>query len=391
MKVYIIGIGMGAADCMTKAAAAKIEEADVLIGAGRLVDAAKKTEKERFISYKGEEIAEFLRGKSYGSAAVLLSGDTGFYSAAKKIAEHLGEYKTEIIPGVSSLAYFCARLGISYEDVNVVSLHGRGGDIVGAVRRHKRVFVLLGDNPCARLAEYGFGDTKIYIGDRLSYEDEKITRGQVKDFIGYEFNAPAVMLIENENYDNRVRIGIPDVEFIRGDVPMTKRDIRAAAVSRLCIAPGDICWDIGAGTGSVSVETALLCHGGAVYAVEKNADACGLIEKNAKKFKVGNIHIISGEAPDRLDALPAPDKVFIGGSSGNIDGIIRAVFCKNKNAEIVVTAVSLGTLTGVIQSLDRLGAEYDISQIFSASAKTVGTHKMMSANNPVFIIHIKGH
>ncbi len=391
MKVYIIGVGMGAADNMTEAAAAKIEEADVLIGAGRLVDAAKKSEKERFISYKGKEIAEFLRGKSYGSAAVLLSGDVGFYSGAKKIAESLAGFETGIIPGVSSLAYFCAKLGISYENVKTVSLHGREGNISCAVRRNKRVFVLLGENPCARLAEYGFGDTKIYIGERLSYEDEKITRGQVKGFIGYEFNAPAVMMIENENYDDRVRIGIPDVEFIRSDVPMTKRDIRAAAVSRLCIAPDDVCWDIGAGTGSVSVEEALLCCEGAVYAVEKNADACGLIEKNARKFGADNIHVINGEAPDCLDGLPAPDKVFMGGSSGNADGIIRAVFCKNKNAELVVTAVSLDTLTDVVKSLDELGAEYDISQIFSASAKVMGTHKMMTANNPVFVIHIKGH
>ena len=163
---------------------------------------------------------------------------------------------------------------------------------------------------------------------------------------------------------------------------MTKSEVRAVSVSKLEISPYDIIYDIGAGTGSVSVEAALLCHRGKVYAVEKNNDAAELIQKNAVKFQTDNIEIIRGEAPTTLTGLPRPDKVFIGGSSGKVEEIIRVCDCKR----VVVNAITLETLERTTRAFGDLGYTYTVTQISVSRGKKVGESNMMMAQNPVFVI-----
>ena len=380
MNIFIIGAGMGNTKILTASAKEKIENADIIIGAKRVIEPFAVSDKRVFSEYNAEKIADIIRGNPCENAVVLFSGDASFFSGARKLLELFP--KAQIEAGISCVSCFCAKTGLAYDDMNIVSMHGRECNIVSEIRGHKKTFALLGENPCKKLCRFGLGDTEVYIGENLSYENERILHGNAADFAEAEIAPLSVMVIVNENYDNRVRIGISDDEFITGKAPMTKSSVRAVSVSRLEIRPDDICYDVGAGTGSVSVEMALLCPKGKVYAIEKQSDAAELIKENAVKFMADNIEVIQGEAPVALDGLPKADKVFIGGSSGNIAEIIRKCGCP----KVVVNAITLETLEGTLKAFDGQGYTYEVTQISVAYGKKVAGYNMMTAQNPVFVI-----
>ena len=168
---------------------------------------------------------------------------------------------------------------------------------------------------------------------------------------------------------------------------MTKAEVRAVVMSKLRIRETDVVYDVGAGTGSVSVEMALQCFDGKVFALDKNSEAVVLTEKNAHKFGCDNIEIISGEAPEALRELPSPDIVFIGGSCGKISEILSIIYEKNKTAIVVITAVSLETLSTAQKAFSGFGIiEPEIVQVSITRSKRLGNHTMLAAENPVFII-----
>ena len=384
MGISIIGAGMGDTKILTREAMEKIEASDLIIGAKRVLEPFLGGDKKVFFEYEAEKILKILSDNEYENAAVLFSGDVSFYSGAKKLIGFLPD--AEVIAGISCVSYFCAKTGMSCESMNIVSMHGRKCNIVSEVRTHFRTFVLLGDNPCRELAEYGLGGVTVYIGERLSLADERIRSGRAEDFCDARLDKLSVMVIENTDYDNSVHIGIDDGEFIRGDVPMTKSEVRAVSVSRLNIAEDDICWDVGAGTGSVTVEMARLCRKGTVYAVEKNAAAAELIRQNCRKFMTDNVRVIEADAPQCLAEPDAPDKVFIGGSSGNMRGIIEAAIVKNRNVSVVINVISPETLSQTLDALKDLNMNYEISQICVSRNKTAGTLNIMCGLNPVYVI-----
>ncbi|MGN1137472.1 MAG: precorrin-6y C5,15-methyltransferase (decarboxylating) subunit CbiE [Oscillospiraceae bacterium] len=392
MKVYIVGTGMEGRKTLTAEAKTIIENAEVLIGARRMVEPFMGMDKQFFISWKSEEIADYLCGKSFTSAVILVSGDCGFYSGAEKLVQLISNIDTEIICGISSPVYFCSKIKKPCQDMKFISLHGTDGNIVRNVRRNELCFFLLGGNItpahiCRKLCEYGMSGVKIYIGENLGYENERILQGTAVELTELEFGTLTVAVAENSEYEHGTVLGIPDENFIRGIVPMTKSEVRSTVISKLNISRNDICWDIGCGTGSVSVEMALQCFDGKVYSVDKNEEAVGLTRENALKFGCDNIEIISGSAPNVLSALPSPDRVFVGGSQGRINEIFEIVFGKNLYAQIVVTAVSLETLNSAVAAFEKHGISCpDIVQLAVTRTKKVGAHTMLSAENPVFII-----
>lgn len=379
MSISIIGVGVGDTKTLTCAAHDKIASADIIIGAKRVAGPFSDG-KRVYFEYTAEKIADILKKENYENAAVLFSGDASFFSGAKKLLEIFPE--AEVFAGISSVSYFCGKIKKSYDDMNMVSLHGRKCNIVSEVRRNKNTFALLGENPCGRLCEYGLGTVKVYIGENLSYPDEKISEGTAEDFRNTELSKLSVIFIENENADNRMRIGINDEEFITDSAPMTKSSVRAVTMAKLEIKPDDICYDIGAGTGSVSVEMALAAYKGMVYAIEKKPDASKLVRQNAVRFQTDNIEVIEGSVPDILDGLPRPDKVFIGGSSGTLKQTIEKCGCSH----VVVNAITLETLEGTLKAFGELGYDYEVVQISASYAKKVASYNMMTAQNPVFII-----
>ena len=237
---------------------------------------------------------------------------------------------------------------------------------------------------CAQLAEAGLDALPVTVGENLSCPDEAIIRGTAGELSGRTFSSLSVLLAESAPSMPRRSPGWPDDWFIRGQTPMTKRFVRAAALSKLAVTPRDVCWDVGAGTGSVGVELSALCR--RVYAVERDKGACGLISQNREKFHAYNLHLIEGRAPAVLEALPAPDAVFVGGSGGELAAIIASALGKNPRVRLCVSAIALETLHAAVAALTAHGIEADVTQIAVSRTKAAGKLHLLTAGNPVFLI-----
>ena len=167
---------------------------------------------------------------------------------------------------------------------------------------------------------------------------------------------------------------------------MTKQEVRAAALAKLAVHPTDTLWDVGAGTGSVSVELALAAPRGRIYAVECDPEACALIRKNRERFAAWNLTLIEGKAPQALEALPAPDAVFLGGTKGRMEAVVDAVLTKNPQARLCISAIALETLSAAVAALTARGLTAEVTQIAVSRTKPAGRLHLLMANNPIFLI-----
>lgn len=397
MEISLVGIGTGAESLLTAEAKETFGSADVIIGAKRMVEAVVTQGQACFYSYMPKEIASYIsEHPEYQKIAIALSGDAGFYSGAKKLLEVLPE-NTKVMPGISSLIYFAARLKTSWEDIVCASLHGKQDNVIGMLKYHPRVFILLGKSEdakilCRKLTDYGMGSVKVSLGENLSYPEEKITVGRAETLTDIMTEPLCVCLLERKKEEiETVTYGIADEAFLRDKVPMTKEEIRSIVLSKLCLHADSVVYDIGAGTGSVAVEAARILTEGSVYAIEKNADALSLLEKNRKKFAVDNMQIIAGRAPEALKELPMPTHAFIGGSSGDMREILKVLFSKNPQMRIVVTAVSLETIAETTRLLKEFTlTETETVSVTVAKAKELGNYHLMMGQNPVFIFSFRG-
>lgn len=397
-KITLLGIGMGNIDNMTIEGRKVCEHADVIIGAKRMLESLTGFHKPVFDSYRPEEINEFIDSHAeYWNIVVALSGDIGFYSGATKLTNALKMYELEVLPGISSVVYLCSKIKMAWQDVKFISNHGRYENLIGAVKTNQKVFSLLGGQDsvgslCQKLIYYGLEDVVVYLGEQLSYADEKITKGSPKQLMNLSFTEPCVILIENTEARNSViSHGISDDSFIRGKVPMTKEEIRSISISKLRLNKDAIIYDIGAGTGSVSVEMALQAMDGTVYAIEKKSEAIALIEENKKKFGADNLLVIEGIAPEAMEQLPDPTHAFIGGSSGNLKDIMMLLLYKNPKVRIVINAITLETISEALQCVKNLEVtEVEVVQISISKSQTIGDYHMMMGQNPVYIISCTG-
>lgn len=387
-SVMIVGIGMGA-DTITGEGLCAIEQAEVLFGAPRMVEAFSRFEKPSYAVYEPDKIKAFLDESELSRFAVLVSGDTGFFSAADGLIAALADYEVRLFPGISSVSYFFANLKRPWQNAALLSCHGKEVNLVDAVRRNQMTFALTGGNVNAlakELAQAGYGALEAAVGENLGAQNERIFTIPVNELAKMPVGKLAVLLIENPCADARMRFGIPDEEFTRGEVPMTKSEARAVTLSRLALSPHAVCCDIGAGTGSVTVEMALAAYNGHVYAVDKNEEAISLIKENCMRFHLGNVTPVLGNAPESLSSLPSMDAAFIGGSGGAMAKIFAVILSKNPSARIVVNAIALETLRAAVEAFKRHGVTPEIVQLSTARAKPVGGLNMMLAQNPVFIV-----
>ena len=398
--VVIAGIGPGAEAQMTLALVDACEQADVLIGAGRMTKAVEKYQKPMLAEYSPEKIYEYLKAHpEYEKIVLLQSGDVGFYSGAKKLQAVLAEdadFSVRVEPGISSLVYFCAKIGVSWEDAAFVSLHGQHCNFLETVRRNRKTLAIAGGKGsvreiCQTLSSYGWEQIVLHVGTDLSYPEEQIVTGTPFELAKMEFAPLAVLLFENPNPEPEFTAGMADEVFLRDKVPMTKREVRNASLSHLQLSLNSVVYDIGSGTGSVSIEMALRAAQGKVYAIEKNPAAVALLQENKKKFAVDHLEIIEGTAPEALEALPVPTHAFIGGSAGNLKEILELLLRKNPNIRVVLNTVTVETLAEAASCFKKLAFEEpEIVCLQASNAKKAGRSHLMIAQNPVYIFTTQG-
>ena len=375
--ISLIGMGSGCPESLTVQGLAALQSAGLILGAKRLLEHLPVgcTDNHKAV-YKPDEILACLAAQPDTDTAVLYSGDTGFYSGA-----------AQLLP----MQLLAAAVGRPWQDWKLVSAHGRVCDPVAEVLSHPQVFFLTGggDSPatlCSKLTAAGLGAAHALVGENLGTPAEAIRFGLARELAEQTFAPLSVLLIERETLPPRRTPGLPDDAFIRGAVPMTKQEVRAAALAKLAVTPTDTLWDVGAGTGSVSVELALAAPAGQIYAIECDPEACALIQKNREKFSAYNLTLIEGKAPEALDTLPAPDAVFIGGTKGNMDAVIDAVLHKNPAARLCIAAIALETLSAAVAALTAHGLVVEVTQISVSRTKAAGSLHLLMANNPVFLI-----
>lgn len=394
MKITLVGTGSGVSGSITAQGLATLQEATLIIGAKRLLESLPETcTQNRIAMYKIDEILSVLETTKEQFIALVYSGDTGFYSGASALCRALDERKMKytVIPGLSSVQLLSAALHEPWQDWNLVSAHGCACDPVAACGTGKPTFFLTGGEVtpaaiCKKLAEAGWGEVQAAVGESLGTAKEKIIQSTIQKMSETDFAPLCVLLVRACKIPTRRVSGLPDDAFIRGKTPMTKQEVRAAALAKLAVRPTDILWDIGAGTGSVSVEMALAAPRGHVYAVECEADACALIKQNRDKFNIYNLTLVEGKAPAKLADIPAPDAVFVGGSKGNLPEILDAVLNANSNARLCVSAIALETLQTAITAFAAHGLTAQVTQIAVSRSSLVGGMHLMKANNPVFLI-----
>lgn len=408
-KVTIIGAGPGNPDLLSRAALDAIDIADVVIGAHRaLVGIDVPPDVVRCELVKTADIVAALTdAASWQRAVVVMTGDVGLFSGARRLVEALSgdaQVDVRVIPGISSASYLAARLARPWQDWRFASAHGVACDIVAEAERAGELFLATsgGEDPSrlsGELVQAGFGDARVTVAERLSYPDERITCATASEIAGQTFDDLNVMLIEfaggaGSPAGSRwpyASSGIPDELFIRGDVPMTKQEVRAVALAKLRLTATDTVWDVGAGTGSVSIEAALVARAGSVWAVERNAAGVRLIRENADAFGCGNVHAVPGVAPEALAKLPVPDAVFVGGSAGELPSIVEAALEKNSQVRLCVPCVTVETLTEACALLSGSRFKgFEACQVSAARAEAVGSHHLMKAQNPVFLVSARG-
>lgn len=395
--INVCGVGPGSEDLMTADVRKVIENADIVLTSLKDNQALKAlnahvrcltvTEMLAFIS---DEIG----AENGRKLAVAASGDTGFHSIASTIVGRFPDAEICLHPGIGTISYFMAKIGKNYEDLRAISFHGIKGSAVPFVAYNEKVFCLT-DNKVTpgtiaeELVRAGLGDrVNMYVGEDLSSSNEKISCGTPAEMKGKEYSKLSVVYVENPWVPDRYRT-LKDDDFIRGGVPMTKEEVRTLVISKLDVRPGDTVYDVGAGTGSVTAGLAYRACEGEVYAIEVDPEGVELIRVNREKLGAFNIKVIEGKAPEALNELPAPDRVFIGGSKGNLREIVTCCLEKNPEAVTVLTTVTLDTLAEALKLTDELSLSSDTVCINVSRARKMGGYDLMKAENPVYIITLK--
>ena len=398
--ISCIGIGMGTLDTLTHEAAETIRNADILFGAKRILESVEHMpgllheSQERVEEYRSAQIAEYLSTRPHLTRIVILmSGDVGFYSGARLVQDAFPDEKIDYYCGISSVVYFASKVPTSWQDAKLLSAHGRSLNLLNCVQRYPKIIMIVSGVEdvraiCQELVEAEMTYVHVTVGQDLSYQEETVTSGTPEAFLQAETTGLHIMLIENPQAKHIIVPGMSDESFVRGKVPMTKEEIRILSVAKLQLTEDSIVYDVGAGTGSVSMECARLCTNGTVYAVERNPEGIALIRENSKKLRLSNVKAIEGLAPEALMDLPAPTHAFIGGSAGNMGEILDVLRAKNPSVRIVINTIALESISEVMQLLKERGYDADIVQISAAKSRVLGRYHMMTGLNPVYIITI---
>ena len=394
-------MGPGSSDLWTLEFSEALKGADIVFGAKTVLDELVKNDRPLVSEYDPEKVLGYLKEHpEFVNPLVVYSGDISLCSGAKKGEKFFLEkgFKVRKISGISSVALFANRLALSLEETKVVSAHGRKCNVNGFAKENEHLIVLPSgiedakniidslDAVCSVTAGINLGSDVDKTSGTGSLGEKVFEVTDTKELLNCQ--GKVLLYIHNPKAPERkINSGLRDSEITRGNVPMTKEDIRALSIRRLGLKKNSVLWDVGAGTGSISMEAALLDPTIDVYAVERKDEAVGLLEENKKKFGLCNVTIVKGLAPEALKDLPKPDSVFVGGSGGNLEDIIVAARSANPDVSVVINCVTLETMAETVGVLDKKGiTDADIIQVNVSSYEKKGSYHLADAQNPVYII-----
>ena len=406
VEISLIGMGMGDERLMSREAEEALRSQDVYFGSPRLLELLPE-EAVKFSVYEPDEVLSKLRRviaeNSYGSmkAAILYSGDTGFFSGAKRMSAAIKAFSDnsgigaglKLYPGVSSVSYFSSRTGISYDNAVIISHHGRRANVLSEVMMNRKVFLLVSDAAelkllARKISFSGLEDITIHAGYDLSSEDERIICVRAGEYEAMPENGICCAFIINDGELLPITPSLGDGFFKRGDVPMTKEEIRQLSICKLKLPKDAVLYDVGSGTGTISVESARLSNDIKVYAIEREKEAAELTASNVSKAGLENVIVVNEAAPEAFAELEAPTHVFIGGSGGRLEDIVRAIMTKKQGrVRFVINAVTLETMSVITELLSRLKHEdEEIISIQINRSETMGRLHLMKAENMIHIV-----
>jgi len=355
-------------------------------------------ERGRAVVLKGDlsEALARIEGTE-GPVVVLASGDPGFFGIVRLLGGQFGRENLRVLPGLSSVALAFARAGLSWDDAVTVSAHGRDPRrAVNVCRAQPKVAVLTSpDFGPAELAEaLGGLDRTFVVAEKLGEADERVFHGDTGTVMGMEWEDPNVVLVLDEErmpgakgwissgIQSPSRWALPEGEFEHRSGMISKSSTRALILSRLGPGPGDLIWDVGAGSGSVAIECARL--GAAAIAIERDPESCARIRHNAHRHNT-NVQLIEGKAPEALRDLSEPDAVFVGGSGGAFDEIVKLSAVRARRA-VVLALVTLERVVPAAQLLENCDLEVETTFLQTSKMKGVGNLHRLAAESVVFVV-----
>lgn len=389
--VYIVGIGPGSKEYILPHAIKVLESSDEVIGFGRAINSLDFIDSKKVKVNKISEVIEYLDENKHKNIAVAASGDPLFYGITNYLKSNY-DGEISIVPGITSFQYLAAKLNKPWQNAFLGSLHGREQSFIkGVLENNLSIWLTDSKNSPEALAKTLLQNglnPYIYVGENLSYEDERVESGTAEDIKNKEFNGLSIMIVEREEVDlkDKELHFIKDEELIRGNCPMTKEEIRILSIAKLNLREDSYVLDVGAGTGSISVQAAKFCPYGKVVAIEKDEDAIDTIKKNVDKFKLNNLELIEGEAMEVISNIDCSfDSIFIGGSGGNIEDIIKEYGKKLlPGGKMILNFITINNLYKAMDALKKLGYKVSCTQV--SISKTKGESYMLFGNNPIFII-----
>ncbi len=409
-KVYVVGVGAEGMSGLTARAREILRDADLLIGVERLQAAIPEGKADRLVANPGtSEVLDRIETRLGESRiAVLASGDPGFFGIAKVLVRRLGKDRVEIVPHVSSVQLAFARIKESWEDATFLSVHGRSLDgIASIVRRSAKAALLTdGSNTPAKIARSllaeGVDGYRAYLCEDLGGRDERIRELNLEQLAETESRSLNLLILlrkpgmvdgeEAGRYEapGHWRHGIPDEEFHQRRPRqglITRLEVRMTSLAKLDLKETSVVWDVGAGSGSVAIEAAMLARWGQVYAVERDGESVELIRQNRERFGASNLSVIHGAAPDVLEDLPSPDAVFIGGSGGRLASILDTVNQKlREGGRVVINAATLETAGTAMAGLRERDFTAEATLMQLSRSKELGGLTHFEALNPVFVV-----
>jgi precorrin-6B C5,15-methyltransferase / cobalt-precorrin-6B C5,C15-methyltransferase len=393
-RITVIGLDGGP---LGAEAETLLGEAALVVG-GRRHLAALGVEGERSAVLEGDLSGALASiGRAEGSVVVLASGDPGFFGIVRLLKERFGGGNLLILPGVSSVALAFARAGLSWEDAVTVSAHGRDPRrAVNVCRAHPKVAVLtsLEFGPAELSREIEGWGRHFFVAERLGEPDERTFSGDAAAVVGEEWGHPNVVLVLDKErpasergwissgFEGAGCWALPEDGFEHRSGMITKPETRALVLARLGPGPGNLIWDVGAGSGSIAIECVRL--GAAAIAVERDPESCARIRDNAARHGA-RVRVVEGEAPGALHDLPEPDAVFVGGSGRNFEDIVKLCAVRARRA-VVLTLITLERVVPAGRILEGCGLEVETTFLQASRVKGVGELHRLATETPVFVV-----